>query len=217
MIMIRLSLLMNDAGNHSITRHSLPPNRLVSIFGSKMDASCSSMNDNVCGGTSVLNDGHIPALHEISSNQASLWATELFTLQRRGRIILSFEVDSDNHDRMKLAVFNCPLIGVRLPSVNVYFDSSFRPDRSDSELGNLILQSQLMNTSCDRLLVFCVQYSQTGVVSPTRYINLEFPPSNITNSSYVFLGEVTFLNGGSAPCDLTMPIAITGKNITSLI
>ena len=129
-------------------QHTLPQNRLESLYGSDKNASCSSKNNIGIGerisydGTSALNDGHIPALDGVSSNLTSLWATELFTMRRptpTARIILSFEVDSDNHDRMELAVFNCPEMGISLPMVDVYFDSSFRPDRSGSELGNLNL------------------------------------------------------------------------------
>ena len=202
-----------------ITRHTLPQNRLESLYGSDKNASC-SLKNNIgigervsCDGTSVLNDGIISALDGVSSNLTSKWATELFTLRRPtpiARIILSFEVDSDNHDRMELAVFNCPGMEISVPMVNVYFDSSFRLDRVDNQpLGNLILQQQLMSTSCDGLLLFCVQY--TDAASPTRYINLEFLSSNITNSTFVFLGEVTFLNGGMEPCDPAMSIIITGK------
>ena len=70
-----------------------------------------------CGGASVLNDGIISAFDVVSCNPASLWAIELFTLKRPigGRIIVSFEVDGDNHDRMELAVFNCPEMGISLP------------------------------------------------------------------------------------------------------
>ena len=61
----------------------------------------------------MLNDGIIPTLDGISSNETSLWATELFTLSgERGRNILSFEVDSVDHDHMELAVFNCPGLGM---------------------------------------------------------------------------------------------------------
>ena len=118
-----------------ITRHTLPQNRLESLYGSDKNASCSLKNnigigDRVsCDGTSVLNDGILPALDGVSSNLTSLWATELFTVRRptpTARIILSFEVDSENHDRMQLAVFNCPVMGSSLPLVNIYFDSSFR-------------------------------------------------------------------------------------------
>ena len=206
-----------------ITRHTLPQNRLESLYGSNKNGSC-SLKNNIgigervsCDGTSVLNDGIISALDGVSSNLTPKWATELFTLRRptpTARIILSFEVDSDNHDRMELAVFNCPEMGISLPLVDVYFDSSFRQDRNGTNqpLGNLILQSQLMDTSCDHLLVFCVQYPQISA-APTRYINLEFPFSDIISSTgtFVFLGEVTFLNGGSEPCDPTKPITVTGK------
>ena len=152
-------------------------------------------NDNTCSGTSVLNDGIIPVL----DTSTSAWASQLFTLSgTRGIIRLSFEVDSANHDRMVLAVFNCPEMGIGLSSVGVYFDKSFRPDRNDSALGMFIMESQLMSTSCDRLVVFCVKYNTTQ--SPTQFINLEIPTNN--SADHVFLGEVTFLNGGNEPCDL---------------
>ena len=175
-----------------------------------MNASCSSLsvgNSVICDGTSVLNDGRIPALNRVSSNPASNWATELFTVRRPGvtsRILLSFEVDSNNHDRMKMAVFNCPEMGISAPLVDVYFNNSFRPDRSDRKLamGNASISNlSLSDVSCDHLLVFCFKYPPT--VSPTRYIDLEFPVQENIDSSYVFLGEVTFLSGGSEPCDPT--------------
>ena len=206
---------MNDAGNRLITRHYRPPNRLVSIFGSDVNGNCSLINGNICGGTSAVNDDIIPGVNR--SNPASPWATELFTLRRpgvAGRIILSFEIDSDNHDRMELAVFNCPEMGISLPLVDIHFNDSFRLDRSDRDLTRLnasISNLSLSNISCDHLLVFCLKYPPT--VSPTRYIDLEFPAQENINSTYVFLGEVTFLNGGSEPCDPAMPITITGKLI----
>ena len=152
-------------------------------------------NNNICAGTSVLNDGVIPAVD--TSNTA--WASQLFTLDGNRRVIrLSFELESENHDRMELAVFNCPEMGIGLSSVTVYFDSSFRPDRDNSTLGSCIMESQLTDTSCDRLLEICVKYNTT--MPPTRFVNLEIPRAN---SDYVFLGEVTFLNGGNDPCYLT--------------
>ena len=193
-----------------ITRHALPPNRLESVSGSKVNANCTEFfmgRSSTCSGTSVLNDGIIPALD--TSNPA--WASQLFTLSgTRGIIRLSFELDSANHDRMELAVFNCPEMGIGLSSVRVYFDESFRPDRSGSELGIFIMESQLMATSCDRLLVFCVKYNTTQ--TPTRFINLEFLDN--TSENHVFLGEVIFLNGGNEPCDFssTLPGKYTGSH-----
>ena len=69
-----------------------------------------------------------------------------------GRIIVSFEVDSDNHDHMELAVFNCPEMGISVPLVNVYFNNSFRPDRSSGYLAisnASISYLSLLNVSCD--------------------------------------------------------------------
>ena len=63
------------------------------------------------------------------------------------------------------------------------------------------------------LLVFCLKYPP--IVSLTHYIDLEFPVQENINSTYVFLGEVTFLNGGSEPCDPTIPRQ--GKNIYTVI
>ena len=165
--------------------------------------------NNTCAGTSVLNDGFIPPLDGVSSN--STWASELFTLNgTRGIIRLSFEVDSENHDCMELAVFNCPEMRINLSSVSVYFDSSFRPDRNDSTLGTLIMESQLMATSCDHLLVFCVKYNTTQ--SPTQFINLVIPSNSSVD--YVFLAEVTFLDGGNEPCYLTPR---SGKTLTHIV
>ena len=176
-----------------------------------MNASCTEFfmgSNNICSGTSVLNDGIIPAALDTSN---STWASQLFTLSgTRGIIRLSFEVNSSNHDRMELAVFNCPEKGISLSSVRVYFDESFRPDRDDSTLGTFIMESQLMATSCNSLVVFCVKYDTTQ--PPTRFINLEI--LNSTSEDYVFLGEVTFLNGGNESCYLssTLPGKHTGSH-----
>ena len=201
--------------NAVITRHNLPQMRLEIINGSQSNGSCTDVSQSldgitVCVGASVLNDGIIPALDGISSNE---WATELFTLNREnGRIILSFKVDSMDHDHMELAVFNCPDMGINSPVVDVYFDSLFRPDRTDRTdrtdssrpLGDFSTESPLVGTSCDHLLVFCVKYNTSvDAPSPTHYINLMFPGASQTRSKYVFLGEVSFLKGGDEPCDPT--------------
>ena len=163
----------------------------------------------------MLNDGLIPALSGVSDDPQSQWAAQLLTMGRTtngmARIIVSFEVESTTYDRVELAVFNCPEQGVYTPVVNVYFDLSFRPesDNSDSTLRNFITNQSLLSTSCDHLIKFCVEF--TGGIS-LRYFNLEFPYQTNSNSSFVFLGEVTFLNGGAEPCDLpeliTMPVTL---------
>ena len=201
--------------NTLYTRHSLPQNRLELVFGSKSNGNCTNVSQSldgnrpVCAGTSVLNDGCIPPLDGISSNETSSWATELFTLSgENGRIILSFEVDNMDHDRMELAVFNCPDMGINSSMVDIYFDSSFRPDRTGMNqlLGNLSTESQLVGISCDHLLVFCVKYNTSvDAPSPTDNISLVFPGASETGSKYVFLGDVTFLKGGDGPCDPTTP------------
>ena len=198
--------------NAVITKHSLPQNRLELVYGSQNNGSCtnessSSNGSPVCFGTSVLNDGIIPEIN--TSN--STWASKLFTLDAsRGRIVLSFEVDSANHDHMELAVFNCPMMGISLSSFSLYLDESFRPDQSKTNetLGTLIVESQLVNTSCHQLLVFCVKYNITQ--PPTRFINLVIPQNN---SDYVFLGEVTFRNGSSELCDLATKPIRDGKKV----
>ena len=162
------------------------------VYGSQNNTGCTNVSQSLNGipvspGTSVLNDGCIPTLDGISSNETSSWATELFTLSgERGRIILSFEVDSMDHDRMKLAVFNCPDMGINSPVVDIYFDSSFRPNRigRSLSLGDFNTESQLVGTSCDHLLGFCVKYN-TSVDTPTHYVNLVFPGASQTTSKYV--------------------------------
>ena len=200
-----------------ITRHNLPQQRLVSENGSQNNGSCqvlsSSLNRPICAGTSVLNDAIIPILVGVGQSNPQ-WASELFTLSGTITIRLSFELDSVDHDRMELAVFNCPAMSINLPMLNVYFDSSFRPDRVQNndtpDLGNLAVEAQIMNTSCDHLLVFCVKYNPTQL--PTQFINLEIPHNS--SGAFVFLGEVTFLNGGNKPCNLTMPEAVKGNELS---
>ena len=132
-----------------ITRHSLPQRRLELVYGSQNNGSCTNVSQSfdgvpVCAGTSVLNDDNIPALDGITSTMNSTWADELFTLNgTRGRIVLSFEVDSESHDHMELAVFNCPQMRISLSSFSLYFGESFRPDR----LFNYYNTSQILGTS----------------------------------------------------------------------
>ena len=159
-----------------ITRHNLPLNRLEVVFGSQNNDSCTNVSQSldgnpICAGTSVLNDGAIPSLDGVRSNPTC--AIELFTLSRiNGRIIPSFEVDSVNHDCMELPVFNCPEMGISISSFSVYFDSSFRPDRMvGSPLGTFIMEPQLVDTSCDQLLIFCVKYNTTEPL--TQFINVK--------------------------------------------
>ena len=182
--------------------HGLLARRLESLYGSDVNGSCTSVigNRTSCNGTSVLNDGIIPVLSGVSAmNHDTKWAAQLFTLVRPegGRIIVSFELEDSNQDRVELAVFNCPELGINAPSIDVYFDTSFRAGRLDRGVGTLNRNLVMQNTSCDHLLVFCVEYS--GGVS-SRYINLEFPFVSGVVSNFVFLGGITFLNGSGEPC-----------------
>ena len=180
-----------------------------------MNGRCTSIsgdNNNICNGTSVLNDGIIPALSGVSCHPWSQWADHLFTMGRtsngKARVVLSFEVERATYDRVELAIFNCPEQGVYTPVVNVYFDTSFRPESVDSTPKNFISNQFLLSTSCDHLMKFCVNFI-SGFFPP--HFNLEFPYQTNSNSHFVFLGEVTFMNGStdSEPCDqpelITMP------------
>ena len=166
-------------------RHTLPPELESGLFGSQGNGGCSSTNNDICEGTSVLNDGILPALSGVSSDPASQWANELFTMRRSGTddIVLSVEVPNEIHDRMELSVFNCPQLGIYAPQVVVY--------TADSLKTNLLMVANvsLPDTSCDYLWNFCVLFSG-GTSTPN--LNLVFPYQN--NSNFVFLGEVTFLN-----------------------
>ena len=198
-------------------RHSLPDARTVSEFGSSEDGNClqirrSSEPDihrgSVCNGASVLNDGIIPALSEVGNN-SSLWAAELLTMrQMYTRIVLSFEVKNDFYDCMELAMFNCPERNMNASRVNIYRDTSFRPER-DSEtdsLGINIASYSLSNTSCDYLLKFYVNIMSEVNSS---YYNIEFPLFKQQN--YVFVGEVSFLTGAD-DCEQWPPELINETN-----
>ena len=171
--------------------HSLPPQR-VSVFGSQADGGCTSISNNICNGTSVLNDGIIPALYRVRSDNSSQWAAQLFTMTRSGTedIILTFEVNGVSHDRVELAVFNCPERGIYAPQVQIYVANT-------GGVSLLLVANQsLANTSCaplvhscHYLLKFCVEF--TTSVTVTHY-NIVFPYRNDSNS--IYLGEVIFMN-----------------------
>jgi hypothetical protein len=118
-----------------------------------------------------------------------------------GNIVLSFEIEPVNHDRVELVVFNCPEHAIYTPIVNVYVDTSFNPE----QLGIFKASQLLSSTSCDHLIRFCVDLN--GAVSVTAF-DLEFLHQN--NSDFVFLAEVTFLDGGAEPCSqpelITIPV-----------
>ena len=189
----------------AIVRHSLVRNRAVSMFGSDVRGHCTTIDNQLgfCNGTSVLNDGCIPALSGVSNNLTTPWADQLFTMKRvgeMGTIIMSFELNDTNHNHVELYLFNCPsLMGINTPSVRVYFDESFRPGRLNRTYGVLNTYQATQNISCDDLLPFCVEYQ--GVHQSSRYINLEFPFESNATSDFVFLGEVTFVNGYCSPHD----------------
>ena len=155
------------------------------MFGSPVNGGCSSTSgtsNETCDGTSVLNDGILPALSGVNSDPASQWASELFTMRRSGtdQIVVSLELPvGRTHDRVELTVFNCPQWGIYAPRVIVEI----------AGLDIIAANATLPDISCEHLLKFCVEFSG-GVGSPN--FKLIFPYQN--NSDFVFLGEVTFLN-----------------------
>ena len=171
-------------------RHTLPPELESGLFGSPVNDGCSSTsgtNNEICDGTSVLNDGIIPVLSGVSSVPASQWANELFTLKRSGtsQIVISVEVPGVNHNRMELTMFNCPQLGIYAPQVMVYIAISLSANANLQMVANLTLSE----VSCEYLWKVCVRFN--GGISIPNF-NLVFPYQS--NSNFVFLGEVTFLN-----------------------
>ena len=196
-------------------RHSLPDSRTVSEFGSSEDGNCSQIlrssehsdihRGSVCNGTSVLNDGIIPALSNVSYDSMSFWAAELLTMRqaRDVPIVLSFEVMKQSYNCVELAVFNCPEMDMSASRLSIYQDDSFRPGRefgeTDSSMGTTIkLNHSLNNVSCNHLLKFYVSFMPVK----SSYFNIEFPVLNSEN--YVFVGEVSFLTG-AGDCEQCPP------------
>ena len=166
-------------------RHTLPPEVESGLFGSPVNGGCSSTSREICDGTSVLNDGILPALSGVSSDPASQWANKLFTMRRSGtnQIVISVEVPSGTHNHVELTVFNCPQLGIYTPRVIVYTADSLKNDL------HMVANVNLPDVSCEYLLKFCVQFSSS---TGTSYFNFVFPHQN--NSNSVFLGEITFMN-----------------------
>ena len=97
------------------------------MFGSDVNGNCTNTtgnNSNICIGTNVLNDGDIPVLSGINSDNESQWAAKLFTMKRIGRIIVSFEVEPLDYDCVEIVLFNCPELGIRAPLINIYCNSN---------------------------------------------------------------------------------------------
>ena len=194
--------------------HTLPRELESGLFGSPVNGGCSSTsgtNNEICDGTSVLNDGILPALSGVSNDSQSQWAAQLFTMRRSGtdRIVVSFEfpISSTSCNRLELAVFNCPQLGIYAPQVSVYVATPMKIDLTR------ITDMTISQVSCDHLWKLCVELGGAGVPN----LNLVFPYQN--NSDFVFLGEVTFLNDrNNNQCDppelITMqviPQPSTGK------
>ena len=114
----------------------------------------------ICNGTSVLTDGIIPAPSNVSNDSGSLWASQLLTLsQSNKRIVLSFELENQVYDCVELAVVNCPQRHWNASMINIYSDTSFRPERMNDSLGtNVKADYVLSNTSCDYLVKFYVSF-----------------------------------------------------------
>ena len=202
-------------------RHSLPDHRTVSKFGSSEDGNClqirrSSEPDiyrgSICNGTSVLNDGIIPTLSNVSNDSMSFWAAELLTMRQVGNVptVLSFEVMNQSYDCVELAVFNCPQMNMSASRLGIYQDDSFRPGREfgeiDSSMGTAIkLNHSLNNVLCDHLLKFYVSFMPVK----SSYFNIEFPVLNSIN--YMFMGEVLFLTG-AGDCEQRLPELIEKTN-----
>lgn len=201
-------------------RHSLPDLRTVSKFGSMENGKCSSVIRNssehriyrgsICTDTSVLNDGVIPALHNVSSDNNSNWAAELLAMKQIMKlpIVLSFEVENKSYDCVEMAVFNCSEMKMDVFRINIYKDNSFRPERKNDTLGvKLDANYSLSNTSCSHLWKV---YASFGSKINSSYFNIEFP-GRTADVNYVFVGEVSFLSG-ARDCEQWPPTLIRTTN-----
>ena len=176
-------------------RHSLPSSRIVSRFGSIKNGSCSTAivsarRGEICNGTSVLIDGFIPTLSNVSNNSSAFWASQLLTMKQNSneQITLSFEVENQTYDCVELAVFNCPQWHMNASRINIYSDTSFRPERQDESFGTSKINYSLSNTSCDYLVKFYVSFMPVN----SSYFNIKFPGHSSEN--HVFVGEISFLS-----------------------
>ena len=167
----------------------------------------------ICDGTSVLNDGSVSTLSEISDDPQSQWAGQLFTMNRTvmatgvANITLSFQVGLKHteHDRMEIVVFNCPQKGIYTPTIKLFIDTAFRPKIAPFSF--LHTSASLQTTSCSHLLKFCIKFH--GTIS-SQFYSIQFPYQE--GSNFVFLGEVTFINAVGEPCDPRMPEAIAAPS-----
>ena len=125
-------------------RHTLPPELESGLFGSLVNGGCSSTsgtNNEICDGTSVLNDGIIPAVSGVSNDPKSWWANELLTMRRSGtnQMVVSVEVPNVIHNHVELTVFNCPQLGIYAPHIIVYVADSLKKKNDLAMVANVTL------------------------------------------------------------------------------
>ena len=126
-------------------------------------------------------------------------------------VVVSLQVPAANHNCVELTVFNCPQMDIHVPKASLYVGAALSHDSFNL---NMIANKTLTETSCDHLLKFCIQFG--GSVGAPIF-NLVFPyfKDIESNSTFVFLGEVTFLNVlDNPPCHYLCSLKGLGESVT---
>ena len=182
------------------------PDGLQSVNGSSSTGGCqpeicimmpisdSTTNGCDCPGNPPVNgtliDGVIPS---INTRQQG-WARELFTVNRNGRdsVMIGFRFLSEFSLRgVEIATFHCPVLGIGITGVKVYFSFVF-PDFISTASPLLVTHSSTLSDNCQSLSTISFPI-ESSMASQIYFIEFLFTGgSSVSQLNWLYLGEIRF-------------------------
>ena len=148
-----------------------------------------------CPGNTPVNgtliDGVIPSIDTTRG-----WASELFTVNRNGRdsIMIGFWFLSEFSLRgIEIAAFHCPVLGIGITGVKVYFSFVF-PDFISTASPLLVTHSSTLSDNCQSLSTVSFPI-ESSMASQIYFIEFLFTGgSSVSQLNWLYLGEIRFSN-----------------------
>ena len=194
MLLPFMLLLLPNLSSSTVVpgQFSIQANPVVSVNGSFSTGICSQILGSPDGtslicptpATSVLFDGDIPTLTGLDGD---MWASQLFTVERTTGSIVALTLDFtalgqayNGFTRVSVAIFNCPLWGIGVTSVDVLTSQRVSFEINSSPI------------SCESLVTACID---VRLESRDTSVTLEF---NLLEHAH--LGEVMLIHDVETAC-----------------
>ena len=160
-----------------------------------MPYSGTTINGCDCLGTSPVNgtliDGVIPSIDTTQQG----WASELFTVNRNGQnsIMIGFRFSSEYYLRtIEIAIFHCPVLGIGITGVKVYFSFIF-PSFISTASSLLVTHSSPPSDNCQSLSAISIPVPPPMTSSSLYFIEFLFTGgASVHQLNWLHLGEVRF-------------------------